>query len=302
MSEGGQKRGGKQRGVKSCLGEVKISQKQGKKLGLRNKTQLSPGLEKCSLRLCAKNSYEQAEADVKILMGIEIGHSSLHRLVQKVELPEPQAEQKVSALSVDGGKVRLRAEGKGEWRDYKAVSLHGSVCAAFFQDPQALQQWSERQPLSPILTCLGDGHDGVWKVINNIGGKQVVLQRQILDWYHLKENLYKVGGSLQRLQRAETMLWLGWGESAMAEFDGMKTKQASRFLAYLKHHQPRIPSYHEYERLGIPIGSGSVESKIKQISARVKISGASWKKENVSQILRLRCAYLSNSSCLSIYT
>ena len=70
---------------------------------------------------------------------------------------------------------------------------------------------------------------------------------------------------------------------------------------YLKHHEQRIPNYQEYARLGIPIGSGSVESKIKQISARVKISGASWKRENVAQILRLRCAYLSNSPCLSIY-
>ena len=128
-----------------------------------------------------------------------------------------------------------------------------------------------------------------------------MLQRQVLDWYHLKENLYKVGGSLRRLQRAETMLWLGWVEAAMAEFDNMKNKQANRFLAYLKHHQRRIPSYHEYQRLGFPIGSGSVESKIKQISARVKISGASWQKDNVTQILKLRCAYLSNSPCLSIY-
>jgi len=58
-----------------------------------------------------------------------------------------ELKDKVSALSVDWGKIRLRAEEKGEWRDYKAVSLHESVGEAFFQDPQALQQWSERQPL-----------------------------------------------------------------------------------------------------------------------------------------------------------
>ena len=83
-------------------------------------------MEKCSLRLCAKNSYEQAEEDLEVLMGIEIGHSSLHRLVEKIELPESQAEHKVSALSVDGGKIRLRSEGRGEWRDYRAhlISIH----------------------------------------------------------------------------------------------------------------------------------------------------------------------------------
>jgi hypothetical protein len=293
---------GKQRTIKTCLGAVRISQRQGKKLGLRSKTQLSPGLEKCSLRLCAKSSYEQAETDLKTLLGIAVGSSSLHRLVQRVDLPASQAEKGVSALSVDGGKVRLRSEktGKGEWRDYKAVSLHESVCEAFFQDSTALVQWSEQQPLNPILTCLGDGHAGVWKVIKAMAGTQMVIKRQVLDWYHLKENLYKVGGSLRRLKQVETMLWAGWVDTAIAEFDGLKSRQARNFQLYLNQHRQRIPSYSTYQKLGITIGSGSVESKIKQISARVKISGAMWKRENVSRILRLRCAYLSNSSCLSI--
>ena len=37
----------------------------------------------------------------------------------------------------------------------------------------------------------------------------------------------------------------------------------------------------------------SVESKIKQIGARMKIVGAQWKAENVPQYLKLRCAYLN---------
>jgi len=128
-----------------------------------------------------------------------------------------------------------------------------------------------------------------------------VIQRQVLDWYHLKENLYKVGGSLKRLQQVETMLWLGWVDAAIAEFDCLKGKQTQKFQLHLDKHRHRIPDYSTYQKLGISIGSGSVESKIKQIGARVKISGALWKRENVSQILRLRCAYLNNSSCLSIY-
>ena len=34
------------------------------------------------------------------------------------------------------------------------------------------------------------------------------------------------------------------------------------------------------------IGSGSVESSIKQIGRRIKISGAQWKKEHVAQVLK----------------
>jgi len=86
------------------------------------------------------------------------------------------------------------------------VSLHDNICEAFFQDPVALTDWSKSQPLSPILTCLGDGHDGVWNVIKTLGTNQVAIKREVLDWYHLKENLYKVGGSLKRLEGVENLL------------------------------------------------------------------------------------------------
>ena len=44
---------------------------------------------------------------------------------------------------------------------------------------------------------------------------------------------------------------------------------------------------------GITIGSGAVESTIKQISRRIKISGAQWKRDNLPQVLRHRCTYLN---------
>jgi hypothetical protein len=40
-----------------CVGELPITQKQAQKLGLEPRTHLSPVLEKCSLRLCANESY-----------------------------------------------------------------------------------------------------------------------------------------------------------------------------------------------------------------------------------------------------
>ena len=43
------------------------------------------------------------------------------------------------------------------------------------------------QRLVTPLVCLGDGHDGVWKLFTEIGGSSTRLE--ILDWYHLRENL-----------------------------------------------------------------------------------------------------------------
>lgn len=43
-----------------CVGELSITEKQAQKLGLEPRTHLSPVLEKCSLRLCANESYQNA--------------------------------------------------------------------------------------------------------------------------------------------------------------------------------------------------------------------------------------------------
>lgn len=304
LSEGGLRTSGKKkRKVKSIIGDVEVSRKQGQRLGLRGKSPISPALKKCCLRVCANTSYQQSEADLRELMGLQVGHSTLHRLVQRVELPPAIADTPSEGVSVDGGKICLRGEVEkgGQWRDYKLVSLHGTVCEAFFQDPEALLTWSASVALSPILTCLGDGHPGIWKVIESFGGDQVVIKRQVLDWFHLKENLYKVGGSLRRLERVENFLWHGWVDQAIQEFEKLKSKAAVTFCKYLEKHRERIPCYSYYQRLGIVIGSGDVESKIKQVAARVKLSGSRWARENVERILRLRCAYLNRSPLLGIY-
>ncbi len=142
------------------------------------------------------------------------------------------------------------------------------------------------------ITCLGDGHDGVWNLIREFGDAE---QRwEILDWYHLKENLYKVGGSLKRLAQAEKLLWHGQVEAAKALFADCCRKQAKNFCAYLDKHHQRIVNYAYYQAEQLcSIGSGAVESAVKQIDRRLKISGAQWKPETVNQMLHLRCAYLN---------
>ncbi len=72
-------------------------------------------------------------------------------------------------------------------------------------------------------------------------------------------------------------------------------QQLTHSTGYVEKHCERIPDYVLYQALGICIRSGNVESKIKQIGARLKITGAQWNDQNVSQILKLRCAYLNRA-------
>lgn len=76
--------------------------------------------------------------------------------------------------------------------------------------------WVKRQPLAEVLTCLGDGHDGIWNIISQFAPEQ--QRREVLDWFHLMENLHKVGGSLKRLKQAEDLLWQGQVEAVKALF------------------------------------------------------------------------------------
>ena len=213
----------------------------------------------------------------------------VHR--QQFELPKPK--QPLEEVSVDGGKIRLRTPlGETcEWRDYKAIATGSQVIANFRNNAQLIEWVNHQQRVQP-LTCLGDGHDGVWNIISTIATP--TERREILDWYHLKENLYKVGGSNKRLRQAETLLWQGEVTKTIALFQTCCRKQAKNFCSYLHKHQHRIVNYGDLQAHAIcSIGSGAVESAIKQVNRRIQISGAQWNAENVPQVLAHRCAYLN---------
>lgn len=243
--------------------------------------------------LSANVSYENAAKDLKLLTGISVSHSTEQRLVQRTNWEEPQASECVETLSVDGGKVRLRTSigQASQWRDYKAVTLHDHFCGAWLQQHEALVSWVNERPKAAVITCLGDGHDGVWNLV--AGFTPIKQRREILDWDHLVENLYKVGGSLQRLTQVKTDLWHGRLEQARATLAGGNSPQVENFLSYLGKHHHRIPNYESYQNQGICIGSGAVESTVKRIGLRLKLSGAQWQQDNVAQVLKHRCTYLN---------
>jgi len=255
--------------------------------------QLSPHLENCCLRLSATVSYEQAEWDMAYLTGIRVPAKTQQRLVHRQTFDLPAIEQPIEELSVDGGKVRLRTPLGEEcaWKDYKAIATDQGMLANLQNNAQLIDWVNEQRLVQPVV-CLGDGHDGIWNIISQIA---TAPQRQeILDWYHLVENLHKVGGSIKRLNQAEALLCKGQVEAAIALFSNCQRKQAKNFCEYLHKHRHRIVNYEYFQAEAFySIGSGAVESAIKQIGRRVQLSGAQWNRKNVPQVLAHRCAYLN---------
>ncbi len=94
--------------------------------------------------------------------------------------------------------------------------------------------------------CLGDGHDGIWNLFAQLDSQ--VQRLEILDWYHLIENLGNVGGSHQRLDAVEACLCQGDVEGAIKQFDDWPHERVDRFIAYLAKHRRRIVNYAYYLR------------------------------------------------------
>lgn len=285
-------------------------------------------------------SYEQAARELAMTTGMSVSASTQRRLVHRQDFagmgapavaaestpPEPRERPgpapavaassqvgaasppasampplPVQALSLDGGNIRLRTPPgqASQWRQYKALSLNGGAWGvAFFQANAALAQWAAPLSFTPSYYCLGDGHPGIWGLYEQMA--LPATRVEILDWYHLKENLYKVGGSSQRLRQAEACLWQGQVSATLALFSRLKSQAAQRFCAYLRTHASRIPDYGYYQAAGIPIGSGSVESLVKQIDQRTQLPGAQWNAANVPQVLAHRCAFLNG--CLEPFS
>ena len=177
------------------MGSLTITTRQAERLAVPSHRQLSPHLENCCLRISANVSYEKATQDVDYLTGIRVPTKTQQRLVHQQTFPQPEAEVPLSEL------VWMVAKSASERRWAKSAS--GKTIklsppkldwSPLIHDNGRLIDWTNQQPLASPVACLGDGHDGIWNIIGHISIPE--HRREILDWYHLVENLHKVGGSL----------------------------------------------------------------------------------------------------------
>lgn len=240
-------------------------------------------MEELTLFTIANFSFERAEQVIEKLIGVFISKSALHEIFKRTEPEEPKLEEKIEEISLDGGSVCVE---KADWKQYKAVRVNKKYYAARYQENDKIIDWINSQESEKPIICLGDGHDGVWNIFDEIKHQKI----EILDWYHLKENLYKQKFEKDKLKELETDLWKGRVNEVID-----KLEEGNNFRKYVLKHKERIVNYGYYQMEGITIGSGAVESAVKQINARLNLPGARWKSQNVNKILSLRCSFLNST-------
>lgn len=264
---------GKKRKLKSVLGIISLTSGQAERLKIEPYSRYSPLLEKCCLLLSSNESYRDAERDTLLLTGVKVGHSTHHRKVKNRESSPADMKGKLSEIAVDGGTVRIRGEvgEKSFWKEYKTARLGGIYYGAFYQDNDSLVNWINSQKLTDPLFCIGDGHDGVWNIIAEISSPSGRVE--ILDWYHLMENLCKIEAKKNQTEQLKAYLWTGQVQSAIDYLGERKIMGGNQFKNYLLKHRSRIIDYRYFQWQGIcSVGSGAVESAVKQIGHRVKIT------------------------------
>jgi hypothetical protein len=232
-------------------------------------------------------------------------------------------------VAMDAGKINIRGEG---WCDFKVGSVFDIVqrtepdpltqekvsqahavqnsYVAVLGGPTALGQhvWAEavrrKFPEAVDSLVVGDGAPWIW----NLAGEHFSASRQVVDWYHAKQHLYTVANALLGedtpeahawVKRKETPLYQGHARQIADEFRELanthrrNARVIRREAGYFENNHRRM-QYWETREDGFPIGSGMIESGIKQFRSRLVGPGMRWKRESAERILSLRAVVLSN--------
>ena len=155
---------------------------------------------------------------------------------------------------------------------------------------------------------LGDGAHWLWE----LAALHFPEATPVLDWYHLSEKVHEAANGVFAEGTAESKawaksrldeLWEGQQRSARQALAELRARLRSppkrealrKLSVYLKNNAERM-DYPRYRALGLPIGSGPVESACKTlVGGRCKQAGMrNWRRRGAEAVLRLRAAQMDD--------
>lgn len=227
-------------------------------------------------------------------------------------------------LSTDGGMVHIRSEG---WKEVKLstvsavdwvwdeeeqthvvhLSQHSYTASLDAADDFAPYQYAEgmRREIERAVP-LSSVNDGAgW--ISRITELNFPNAIQILDWYHAKSRLILVAQTLWGASSKRQESWLdkqlsrlrtGDVDKVIHTLERLSARTASAVVrtavGYFQDNRHRM-HYQRFRHMGLPIGSGTVESAVQQvIQHRMHRPGRGWTRQCATGMLFLLCDYHSN--------
>jgi len=154
------------------------------------------------------------------------------------------------------------------------------------------------------VVVIGDGAVWIWNLAAEHFGERI----EIIDYYHASEHIWTVAKALYGEGTPETSTWAGEQTKALLEKGAdpvlkalaeakAQTHEAAEVLrverGYFRTNATRM-DYPTFRALGLPIGSGAVESSAKHlVQQRMKRPGARWSEPGAQAVLNVRSRLLS---------
>lgn len=243
--------------------------------------------------------------------------------------PCKQAEPKGRmGVAMDGGMIHIRDEG---WKELKVGSLfdievrptvdqetedwvelaHAAnnsyvghlggpeIFGGMVWAEAARRDWEQAADTQVI----GDGAPWIW----NLAIDHFFDSRQVVDWYHATEHLAKAARLLKGEGTVAQKRWYNARKTTLFEGHAARIAQELEAAAqdrlpiaeelkkeagYLLNNQRRM-YYQEMREEGWAIGSGMVESGVKQFKARFTGSGMRWDRSGAERLIPVRAAIMS---------
>jgi hypothetical protein len=161
---------------------------------------------------------------------------------------------------------------------------------------------------APQVVWLSDGGRGLWRLFDE---RFAASATGILDFYHAAQHLWKGAAAWLDGRTIQARRWFVWARHRLRhgmpdgvladltdalDVEGLpETARATltKVRAYLERHREHI-DYAKYKELGLPLGSGMVESACKWlIQQRFKGVGMRWSEDGFNHLLHLRLAWVN---------
>lgn len=276
-----------------------------------------------------QDSFESASRLLEELSGIRVSDNTVQRVAgdtgaEVMDSESAQDEKLVGHIwsaedsrrmyiSVDGTTAPMR----GYWKEFKVAAIYGEGGEnkryyTGLQESGEFMLGLRKQALAKGLgyaskvIALGDGQPWIWKQF----GINFPMATQVLDFWHLTENVWKCAHALFGEGSKKACRWAEQGKRAALERGGTallarlqrvrKRRKRKRdqealdaLISYVSENEGRT-NYPLYRILGIEIGSGPIEAACKTvIGCRLKRAGMRWTERGAEKIAKLRAIHLS---------
>jgi hypothetical protein len=239
---------------------------------------------------------------------------SIERTAWETRRYQPQLRK---GVSLDGGMVNIRGEG---WKEFKTgvVSTLLPPEQQGEQQPDAVCQdmhytavlgsveqfapalWAlavqQQVPYAGHVAVTADGAAWIWTLAADL----FPCSTQIVDWYHATQHLAEAAQARYPTDSQAAQTWLTLLKMYLIKDEVWRIIAAlhqaglAPHAAYFEEHRYRM-LYAMFRAEGYPIGSGTIESGVKQYKHRLAGPGMRWSRPGACRMFAIRSAVLNRS-------